>query len=166
MSGTAPAIDPITAIASSLPSLGPALFEMAAKGQPIPWSPILSVGIGSIDAQHRVLLNYINQLSSAIICGQSTTTLIEIIDSLDSYARLHFRYEERLFVIHHWQEQESHERAHRHFERQLIAFQERLAAGDGTLTRDLLRFLIVWLAEHILVDDAAFGPHFQSCGVR
>ena len=152
--------------ADPLPSMGPTLAEMAAKGQPIPWSPLLSVGIDSIDAQHRVLLAYINQLSAMIARGQSASALADVIGGLESYTRLHFRHEERLFALHHWVEHEDHEHGHRHFEAQLRAFRERLDSGDGALARDVMRFLIAWLAEHILEDDVAYSAHLRAHGVR
>lgn len=152
--------------ATALPTLGPALADMAAKGQPIPWSPMLSVGIDSIDAQHRVLLAYINQLSATIARGQSAAALADVIAGLESYTRLHFRHEERLFALHHWAEHEDHEHGHRHFEAQLSAFRERLDGGDAALARDVMRFLIAWLAEHILEDDMAYSAHLRANGVR
>lgn len=149
-----------------LPTMGPALAEMAAKGQPIPWSPVLSVGIESIDAQHRVLLAYINQLSGTIARGQSAAVLSDVIAGLESYTRLHFRHEERLFALHQWTEHEDHEHAHRHFEAQLRAFRDRLDGGDSTLARDVMRFLIAWLAEHILEEDMGYSAHLRAHGVR
>ena len=151
---------------AALPSLGPALADLAAQGQPIPWSPLLSVGIDSIDAQHRVLIAYINQLSAMITRGQSAEALSDVIRGLESYTRLHFRHEERLFALHHWVEHADHELGHRHFEAQLRAFQERLERGDDALARDVMRFLIAWLAEHILEDDVAYSAHLRACGVR
>jgi hemerythrin-like metal-binding protein len=146
--------------------MGPALAEMAAKGQPIPWTPLLSVGIDSIDSQHRVLLAYINQLSATIARGQSAATLADVIAGLESYTRLHFRHEERLFALYHWAESEDHQQGHRHFEAQLRSFRERLDSGDSALARDVMRFLIAWLAEHILEDDMAYSAHLREHGVR
>ncbi len=157
---------PAASKARPLPSMGPALAEMATKGHPIPWSPLLSVGIESIDAQHRVLLAYINQLSAMIARAQSAAALSEVIGGLESYTRLHFRHEERLFALHHWVDHEDHEHGHRHFEAQLRAFRERLDSGDGTLARDVMRFLIAWLAEHILEEDMAYSAHLRARGVR
>lgn len=76
------------------------LARQAASGQPIPWSPALSVGIASIDAQHRVLLAYVNQLSGALARGQSAEVLGDVLRGLEAYTRLHFRHEERLFALH------------------------------------------------------------------
>ena len=66
----------------------------------------------------------------------------------------------------HWVEHEDHEHGHRHFEAQLRAFRERLDGGDSTLARDVMRFLIAWLAEHILEDDMAYSAHLRAHGVR
>lgn len=157
---------PTAAKTGPLPSIGPALADMAAQGLPIPWSPLLSVGIESIDAQHRVLLAYINQISALIARGESATALADVIGGLESYTRLHFRHEERLFALHHWVAQEEHEHGHRHFEAQLRAFRERVDRGDSALASDVMRFLIAWLAEHILEEDMAYSAHLRAHGVR
>lgn len=142
------------------------LARQAASGQPIPWSPALSVGIASIDAQHRVLLAYVNQLSGALARGQSAEVLGDVLRGLEAYTHLHFRHEERLFALHGWQESDDHAHGHRAFEAQLAGFGQRLAAGDATLAAEVLAFMIRWLADHILVDDIAYSGFLQDRGVR
>lgn len=113
-----------------------------------------------------MLLAYVNQLSSALHRGQSAAVLGDVLSGLGPYTRLHFRNEERLFALHGWSEGLEHAGAHRAFEAQIQGFQARMAAGDASLAEDVLRFLVSWLAEHILVDDIAFGPFFKALGVR
>jgi hemerythrin len=138
------------------------LASKATRGEPIEWSPALSVGVASIDGQHRVLVAYINQLSSAIARQQSTRVLGQVLVGLEGYARLHFHFEERLFDRLAWTEGHDHAQAHRLFENQLADFRARFAGGDTHLAGSVLAFMVRWLAEHILVDDMAYSGFLQA----
>jgi hemerythrin-like metal-binding protein len=142
------------------------LADRAEQGLPIEWSPALSVGLESIDGQHRVLVAYINQLSSAILRGQPGSVLGQVLSGLDGYTRIHFRHEERLFKMHGWDEGTEHADTHRAFEQQLQDFQQRFAAGDTSLAMAVMKFMIQWLGEHILLDDMAYSPFLKEHGVR
>lgn len=142
------------------------LADRAEEGLPIEWSPALSVGMDSIDGQHRVLVAYINQLSNAIARGQSASVLGQVLSGLEGYTKIHFRHEERLFKMHGWEEGPEHSETHRAFERQIADFQQRFASGDASLATAVMKFMIQWLAEHILLDDMAYGPFLREHGVR
>lgn len=142
------------------------LADRAEAGMPIDWSPALSVGLESIDGQHRVLVAYINQLSSAIARNQSASVLGQVLSGLEGYTKIHFRHEERLFKMHGWEESAEHAETHRAFERQLQDFQQRFATGDTSLATAVMKFMIQWLGEHILLDDMAYSPFLKAHGVR
>ncbi len=74
----------------------------------IQWSDNLSVGIASIDEQHKKLLNMINVLSDALANGQANEVLVQIFDGLAVYTVKHFAYEEELFSKYGYEESEAH----------------------------------------------------------
>lgn len=140
----------------------------------ISWVPALSVGIPSIDAQHRVLLAYINQLATTIDLPKDDSplgkmlkaSLSQALKGMADYTKIHFSYEERLFKLHGYDHSGEHEHAHCNFETQLKHFVKRFEAGDDRLAREVLDFLVDWLKHHILVDDKAYTPFFSSKGVK
>jgi hemerythrin-like metal-binding protein len=194
------------------------LADRAERGLPIEWSPALSVGMKSIDAQHRVLIAqepliysevppamdgrpanqarkclirqssnrtcagrgvgwqvqdglvqtfpYANQLSNAISREQSASVLGQVLSGLEGYTKIHFRHEERLFKTHGWEEGLDHADTHRAFERQIADFQQRFASGDASLATAVMKFMMKWLAEHILLDDMAYSPFLREHGVH
>jgi hemerythrin-like metal-binding protein len=146
--------------------IGALLAEQAGRGQSIEWSPMLSIGIASIDAQHRVLVAYINQLTHAVANGQTARILPAVLAGLEGYTRIHFRHEERLFALHGWTEQTDHADGHRAFERQLAEFRRRFENGDTSMGLEVLKFMIHWLAGHILSDDMAYSAFLRDHGVR
>jgi hemerythrin-like metal-binding protein len=148
--------------ARGVAQLAEMLSARAARGEAIDWSPTLSVGVASIDGQHRVLVAYINQLSSAIARQQSGKVLGQVLVGLEGYTRLHFHFEERLFERLSWTEGHEHAQAHRLFESQLADFRARFAGGDTQLAGRVLAFMVRWLAEHILIDDMAYSAFLQA----
>jgi hemerythrin-like metal-binding protein len=153
-------------MANTPTGIGALLAEQAGRGQSIDWSPMLSIGIASIDAQHRVLVAYINQLTQAVARGQTAGILQSVLAGLDGYTRIHFRHEERLFTLHGWVEQADHADGHRAFESQLAEFRRRFEKGDTSMGPEVLKFMIHWLAGHILSDDMAYSAFLRDHGVR
>ena len=154
-------IDPITSVADQL-KLADTLAARAAEGLPLEWSDALSVGVGTIDGQHRVLIAYINQLSGAITRTQSSAQLGQVLVGLEGYTRLHFHYEERLFKRLGWPDAEEHALAHRMFERQLGDFRTRFAGGDMSVGPQVLNFMVRWLTGHILSEDMSYSEFLRA----
>ena len=65
----------------------------------IEWSNELSVGIEEIDAQHKVLVDLLNQTHEAIQQRYTAQVTNDIIDQLGEYTRVHFAVEESLMRI-------------------------------------------------------------------
>lgn len=155
-----------SAAARGVAQLAELLAMRAASGLPIEWSEALSVGVPTIDGQHRVLIAYINQLSNAIARKQSASVLGQVLGGLEGYTRVHFKFEERLFDRLHWREGDDHAHGHRLFEQQIAAFSARFAAGDKQLAPVVLDFMVRWLTEHILIDDMSYSEYFREHEVR
>ena len=51
----------------------------------IQWTPDFSVGVGSIDTDHKVLISLINQLDDAILGGEPKQTVRRVLDALSDY---------------------------------------------------------------------------------
>jgi len=58
------------------------------------WNAELETGIPEIDAQHKELIDKMNELIQAIQKNQDPHTIQRIVSSLSSCANLHFGYEE------------------------------------------------------------------------
>lgn len=60
-----------------------------------PWDDMLySVGIASIDAQHKKLVALVNNLFEAMKSGKGATVVGSILDELIQYTASHFKYAE------------------------------------------------------------------------
>jgi len=56
----------------------------------IAWNDSLSVGVMTIDAQHKKLVDTLNQLHDAMLSGQARQLTSPILERLLQYTREHF----------------------------------------------------------------------------
>jgi len=78
----------------------------------ITWSDNLSVGIDSIDAQHKSIITMINTLNDALADGSTHEVLHKIFDGLAVYTITHFDYEEKLFAEYDYVDNAAHTAEH------------------------------------------------------
>jgi len=95
----------------------------------IQWSNQLSVGIASIDEQHKKLVNMINVLNDALEEGQTNEVLGKIFDSLAVYTVKHFGYEEELFAQHGYGASSEHKLEHEALLKQVGDLQQKMQDG-------------------------------------
>jgi len=130
-----------------------------------PWNKNLETGIPEIDAQHKQLVVLLNQLASHIGQQSHSIHLNDVFNQLSAYADYHFQFEE---VI--WQSCFEgdlafieHQQIHRSFTTQVLALKaEEEKKGLTQVVEDILRFLIHWLAHHILDSDKRMAIALQA----
>ncbi|BCO07785.1 hypothetical protein GF1_01610 [Desulfolithobacter dissulfuricans] len=128
------------------------------------WSSALSVGIETIDNQHKKLVDLINRLYRAVINGENRTVSGEILDELVNYTATHFQTEERLFDQYGYSETKQHKNVHEKLVKQVVEFQQQFHAG-AELDMSLLEFLKDWLVNHIMKTDKRYSSFLRQHGV-
>jgi len=129
------------------------------------WSTSLSVGIDSIDSQHKLFIDLINELYRQMHSGSAKQAVGSALAKLIDYTGTHFLYEEKLFSKHGYTELESHKEIHSQMVAQVVEFQEQFKKGEKDVSLDLLEFLKDWLIDHIKKTDMQYSPFLQSKGV-
>ena len=132
----------------------------------IEWSNELSVGIEEIDAQHKVLVDLLNQIHEAIQQRHGAEVTARILEKLGEYTRTHFAVEESLMRIMHYPDYERHKAEHDKLIEQLNVFHAKLVAGKTSISFELAHFLKVWLTKHIMETDKYYTPYFLEQGIR
>lgn len=133
----------------------------------IEWSNELSVGIDSIDEQHKKLVNMINALNDAMLLGESNELLGKIFTGLAAYTQKHFAYEENMFAEYGYSNSEEHKRQHAELINQVIELKEKFMENpQGTISTDLMQFLKRWLTNHIMRTDKDYTEFLLSKGVK
>ncbi|HUX27408.1 MAG TPA: bacteriohemerythrin [Terracidiphilus sp.] len=130
------------------------------------WSDKLSVGVQSIDAQHSVLVEALNELHGAMMKGQARSLTGPLLRNLVAYTRDHFAAEEAMMAAAKYPGLTEHHLRHRDLSQQVEGYIARFEQGEITLSLHLLNFLRDWLTNHILKEDRAYGPWLNEHGIR
>ncbi len=130
------------------------------------WKPEFSVGIGSIDEQHKQLVSFINTLHDAMRSGSGNAAIEPILADLVEYTKYHFGHEEEIFRATAYGDAAAHKLEHDKLTRQVVDIERSIHAGKIVLTMEVMDFLKRWLMNHILIRDKAYSAHMQSHGVR
>ena len=129
------------------------------------WTDEFSINIQEGDEQHKVLVDLLNQLHTAIREHHGTATSRQILDRLAEYTRTHFLLEESLMRMTHYPGFEIHKQQHEDLIAQVRTLQHKLDHENAAITFELLHFLKNWLVQHINDSDRRFGMHFQKAGL-
>ncbi len=131
------------------------------------WNENLSVGVPSVDEQHKVLLGLLNELFDATQAGKGQAVLDKVLKELADYTVYHFQYEESLFAQTGYSAASDHKKEHDDLKRLVQALRQKYEDGASEiLSEELLKFLKRWLSMHIMVSDKKFGPHLVSMGIK
>lgn len=122
----------------------------------IEWEDRLSVNIELFDEQHKALVGLINKLYDSVKAGQVISVLGSISTELVKYTDTHFKSEEALFQKHGYPEFEQHKKEHEEFTKYVTELKDNLNYGKAFDFPELIKYLMRWLYEHILVTDKKY----------
>jgi hemerythrin-like metal-binding protein len=146
---------------SSKPLLKPAavLGESLLK-----WSFTFESGHPGIDAQHKQLINIINQLDATARSGNRLAESRHAMKALIEYVKEHFSYEEALMRRHGYPESDRHQAEHIGFAEKLGSYDLQLKGNPQFDPNHLLSFVRNWLINHILKTDKQLGGFLRRDG--
>jgi len=130
------------------------------------WEAKYSVGIQSIDNQHKEIFRYLDKLLEAMKQGQASHVINEIVLELEKYARNHFQKEEYFFGRFNYPETDSHVAEHQNFNQKIALFKTDLKNSKNVSSFDLLNFLKEWIEHHILEVDKQYSECFRQNGLQ
>ncbi len=131
------------------------------------WNERFSVGVPSIDVQHKKLVSILNELHDAMQAKHGHEALSKTLAGLISYTASHFKYEEELFAKTGYNSAAEHKKEHDKLTNQVLEVKEKYVKGVSTaLSVEVLNFLKKWLTDHIMGSDKQYGPHLRAKGIR
>ncbi len=122
------------------------------------WKNEYSVGIESIDEQHKKLFAIGRELYEAMSAGRGKASLALVLDRLVQYTAVHFVHEERMMRMYDYPDFLKHKMQHDELTKRVLKFQKDFEGGMASMTVQLLEFLRDWLEGHIRVSDFAYIP--------
>jgi hemerythrin len=122
---------------------------------PIVWDSKLDTGIEVIDAQHRRIVEYINELE--IAKSKLDKHLVnDVIEQLIDYTQSHFGFEEEMMAEAGYKFLKPHKKVHELFVRRVTDFTLRAARGEDVV-EELHSMLSKWLINHICSEDRDYA---------
>jgi len=125
----------------------------------IEWTDSLSVGVESIDDQHKMLIQILKDLSDAFNQGHEQNKIIQTMDFMIEYTDFHFSAEEKLMAENDYPGLAQQKTQHNEFKMTLKNILDDYQ--DEGPTKDLATsinvFLLNWLVSHIKGSDTKIG---------
>ena len=117
----------------------------------------MSVGISKIDVQHRTLIRFINDAYRAMEGLASEDELKETLENLIDYSRVHFAYEEKLFLESRYPETKEHQKEHLGYCNTILEYYSQYLTGQTKDISELCLYLKNWLHHHVMVNDKKYS---------
>jgi hemerythrin-like metal-binding protein len=130
------------------------------------WGPMLAIGYGDIDAQHKRLVELVNELDDAMRAGKGRDVVGGTLNELVRYTQQHFAFEEKLMDQYGVPSSAAHKAEHRQLIADVSAFVTKFQNGSASVSTELMSFLRDWLSNHILKTDRALARELLSRGAK
>ncbi len=128
----------------------------------IKWKQVYETGIVALDNEHKALVGQIDALLEAVRDKRGKELYADVVVMLETYVLEHFEHEEKLMKEYGFPGFTEHQQEHQ----DLVAAVQKLKIGhavkDESAARELLKFLRIWLLEHIVKVDKKYGPFIES----
>lgn len=120
----------------------------------VKWTKDLEIGVPFVDADHKVLINLLNQVDECIAQNEETSVLGSVLDALVEYTDYHFYREEKMMEFSGYAKLEGHAETHRELSGQVRGVYENFQLDPWSVDPKYVRdFLQGWLVEHIMGHD-------------
>jgi hemerythrin len=122
------------------------------------WATVPRIGIDILDEDHRVLVEILNSINSAVQLGQGGLQDAQTaLTRLYQYTELHFTREIEFMRCSGFIEVDSHSLDHEKFKQQVLALRRRLIKQKKDIRGPIVNFIKVWIVQHIIKSDMIFS---------
>ncbi len=144
----------------------PFIHRKLASRQFVEWKDEYSVGIDSIDQQHKKLLSLINQLQTAVDYSTGKEFEREALDELVDYTKTHFTYEEGLMEDNDYPDFVPHKAQHEEMIKKVGEVLAEYEQKPDTAMKNAADYLKAWLINHINGTDKQYSSFLIGKGVK
>ena len=128
------------------------------------WNDLYSVGIGSIDSQHRQLFRLVNDLNAVMMGPCEFGETEKALDRLSASSAAHFAHEESLMQTYGCPDFRRHKEEHDDLMDQVKSLRRDLLSGYVPLEL-ITAFLKDWLLNHIIAVDKTSSAVLRAAGL-
>jgi hemerythrin len=126
----------------------------------IQWDESMATGVDTVDAQHKQLIAWLNDLMAAISQGRARSEIQGLLAKLGAYSTFHFGHEEECMARYKCPAAEQNILAHKDFVVTLAALTDEFDR-DGATAHLVVRVeveMLRWLTTHIKRMDTQLLP--------
>ncbi|MDO8608824.1 MAG: bacteriohemerythrin [Phaeospirillum sp.] len=134
-------------------------------GLSLAWGDAWATGHPTIDADHKVLVQYVGDLYQAMTEGRGHDVMAGILCKLVRYTEDHFAREEGIWREGRLSTLDDHRRVHANLVSKIKQFEKDFVGGKASLTIDVMVFLREWLIDHVFRTDKACVKAIVANGV-
>ena len=135
-------------------------LPLSAPLTELQWKQSMSTGIGSVDDDHRVLIDLVNKMSDHALGPDAVD---RVLDEVLSYTLYHFEREETVMAACAYPGLDAHRQAHRKLaDKALQLAHSWRESRRMSVVHELRLFLRAWLVKHIMEEDRAFAPYAET----
>lgn len=120
------------------------------------WKPAYSLGIEEVDAQHKKLFEYLNELFRGTTLQHNKETLLNVLNELEQFGGMHFATEARYMKKFNYPEINIHLDDHKRFFDDLKTLKSYYDSGVHDQAIPLLQFIKHWITNHLAIIDLRF----------
>ena len=121
---------------------------------------LLTLGVATMDAEHRMLVSLMAQLSALSKSGAPHAQIEKTLRQLDSCMARHFRDEEGVMELIKFPDFENHKETHKRLQSRMSEFVGAYAQSpEAVLPKEFFGFLKEWLFGHIAGEDRKYTQH-------
>ena len=144
----------------------PFIHDKIVSKRFVTWKDSYSVGIDSIDQDHKKLLGMINQLQTAAHYQTDDALIEQTLNDLVDYTKYHFAREEDLMKANNYPDFDAHKKQHEEMVQQVSKFIDEYRVDQTRTIDNVTLFLKTWLINHINGSDQEYAPFFKEKGVK
>ncbi len=157
--------NPISWILIAVLFLIPMFYKKTVKTNEMVWKDEYSVGIDSLDNDHKKLISLLNQFTTAYDYAMSEEYEREALNDLISYTKYHFEREEQLLDQHDYPDVVAHKAQHKVMIDQVESFVHLYNIKGHDALDEISKFLSDWLINHINGTDKQYSEHLHNKGI-
>ena len=131
------------------------------------WKDGYSVGVRSIDDEHKQLLAMINRAYDSVENMEEEKVMMELVEEMRRYAMVHFATEEKMMLQYDYPFSKEHKLEHNDFMIKAASSNNILdTSPKGIEPVKIFKYLADWLREHIMKTDKKLGEFLNEKGVK
>lgn len=149
--------NPISWILIAVLVLIPIFYKKSVKNNEMVWKDEYSVGIDSLDNDHKKLISLLNQFTTAYDYAMSEEYEREALNDLINYTKYHFEREEQLLEQNNYPDVIAHKAQHKKMIDQVNGFMDLYNERGHEALNEISAFLSSWLINHINGTDKEYS---------